>query len=74
MSKKMFLMKPFVFLERFLVEGELGIVIVDSIFGRRCAFARGSGRGDRSLGWRRRRVGSKGKALKFFCLVVGGGV
>lgn len=41
----------------------VGIVIVGLSGGRRCAFARGSGRGGRmALVWRR---GGKGKALKF---------
>ena len=51
-----------------MVEGELGIVIVGLISGRRCAFAKGSGRVGRFLGWSRRMVGSK--ALKFVCLGV----
>ena len=43
----------------------LGIVIVIGglILGRRCAFARGSGRGGRMV-WRRR-WGGRGKALSF---------
>ena len=60
---------PCVSLERVsVVEEGLGIVIGGSIFGRRCAFARESGRGGRFLGWSRRMVGSK--ALKFVCLGV----
>ena len=60
-------------LERILVvEGEPGIVIAGSIFERRCAFARGSGRGGRFLLGRRRKGGSTGKALKFVCLGVWG--
>ena len=47
-------------------------MIGGSIFGRRCAFARGSGRGGRFLGWRRRKGGSKGKALRFVCSGVWG--
>ena len=54
--------EPSFSLERVLVEEmELGIVIVGLIFGRRCAFARGSGRGGLLVG---RRVGSK--ALEFW--------
>ena len=47
-------------------ERGLGIVIVIGglILGRRCAFARGSGRGGRMV-WRRRRRGGRGKALSF---------
>ena len=57
-------------LERALVvEGELGIAIAGLIFGRRCAFARGSGRGGRMV-WRRRKGGSRDKALSFVCLGV----
>ena len=60
-------MNSFSSLERFLeAERGLGIVIVigGSIGGRRCAFARGSGRGGRMV-WKRWR-GGRGKALNVY--------